>query len=277
MTTSGVIAVPVDGGSIQVTIYSGALMPAISLLCVHGWTLDQHSFDLQRVLAQREMVVATFDRRGFGASPLEPDFARELDDLSKVTRALPGRVIVYGVSQGARLALRAAALGSIAPAGLILQGGHLDGYVCEELPEETIPFDHYRACFASGEVVAFQNHWGAHPLIAAGFGEAESKNLQGYFSHYRGLDLLTPNALPTPMDLQHRVRELGIPIMTVVGSLETRARRAHAAEIERLTGAHRLIVEGGGHLCHLSHPDRVNAGVLDWCAGVSARARDGVE
>ena len=79
------------------------------------------------------------------------------------------------------------------------------------------------------------------------------------------------------MDLQHRVRELGIPIMTVVGSLETRARRAHAAEIERLTGAHRLIVEGGGHLCHLSHPDRVNAGVLDWCAGVSARAGDGVE
>jgi len=241
VTTSGVIAVPVDGGSIQVTIHSGALMPAISLLCVHGWTLDQHSFDLQRVLAQSEMVVATFDRRGFGASPLEPDFARELDDLSKVTRALPGRVIVYGVSQGARLALRAAALGSIAPAGLILQGGHLDGYVCEELPEETIPFDHYRACFASGEVEAFQNHWGAHPLIAAGFGEAESKNLQGYFSHYRGLDLL------------------------------------HAAEIERLTGAHRLIVEGGGHLCHLSHPDRVNAGVLDWCAGVSARAGDGVE
>ena len=60
-------------------------------------------------LRRAKWWVATFDRRGFGASPLEPDFARELDDLSKVTRALPGRVIVYGVSQGARLALRAAA------------------------------------------------------------------------------------------------------------------------------------------------------------------------
>jgi len=277
MTTSGVIAVPVDGGTIEVTIHSGALIPATTLLCVHGWTLDQHSFDLQRALAQSEMAIATFDRRGFGANPLQPDFARELDDLSKITLALPGRIIVYGVSQGARLALRATALGKIVPAGLILQGGHLDGYVCEEQPEETIPFDHYRTCFASGDVEAFQRHWGAHKLISAGFGEAESRNLRGYFSHYRGLDLLTPNALPTPMDLQQRVGELGIPIMTIAGSLETGARQAHAAEIERLTGAHRLTVEGGGHLCHLSHPDQVNAGVLKWCAEVSARIGDGVE
>lgn len=266
-----------DGGVIPVTLHAETLAPVVTLLCLHGWTLDHSSFSAQQSLGRQGMAMATFDRRGFGANTLPPNFSQEVDDLSRITRALPGRVILYGVSQGARLALRAAALGAVAPDGLILQGGHLDGFVCEEPLGEAIPFDYYRACFGVQDVTAFQQHWRQHPLVAPGFDGSETTDPAAYFAKYRGIDLLTPNALPAQMDLREQVGQLNIPVMTIVGSLETHSRKTHACEIEQLTDARRLTVNGGGHLCHLSHWKTVNAGLLGWCSDLSARITDRIE
>ena len=275
--TPAILEVPVDDGVIDVTVYGDSVESSVTILCLHGWTLDQRSFEFQRHLARSPFCLATFDRRGFGASPLAPNFTREVEDLHYISRALPGHVFVYGVSQGARLALRATALGRMAPAGLILQGGHLDGFIAEEQPAEMIPFDDYRASLASGDIDAFRQSWRRHPLVSAGFDETPGTDPMFYVSQYRGLDLLTPDALPAPMDLREQVDALRIPVMTIVGTLETPSRKAHAAAIEELTGAQRLSVDGGGHLCHLSHPERVNPYLHAWCSEVSARIGDGVE
>lgn len=273
--TPTILEVSVDDGVIDVTVYGDSVEPSVTILCLHGWTLDQRSFEFQRHLASPPFCLATFDRRGFGASPLEPNFTREIEDLQYISRALPGHVILYGVSQGARLALRATALGRVAPAGLILQGGHLDGFTSEEQPAEVIPFDDYRISLASGDIDAFTESWCRHPLVSAGFDETTEP--MSYVSQYRGLDLLASDALPVPMDLREQIGALKIPVMTIVGALETPSRKAHAAAIEELTGAQRLSVDGGGHLCHLSHPERVNPYLQAWCSEVSARIGDGIE
>ena len=277
METPAILEVPVDDGVIDVTVYGDSVESSVTILCLHGWTLDQRSFEFQRHLARPPFCLATFDRRGFGASPLEPNFTREVEDLHYISRALPGNVFVYGVSQGARLALRATALGRVAPAGLILQGGHLDGFTSEEQPAEIIPFDDYRAFLTSGNIDAFRQSWCRHPLVSAGFDGTTNVEPMSYVSHYRGMDLLAPDALPVSMDLREQVGALQIPVMTIVGTLETPSRKAHAAAIEELTGAQRLSVDGGGHLCHLSHPERVNPYLHAWCTEVSARVGDGVE
>ena len=108
-------SVAVTGGSIEVLIDQLACEhsegrasagPRINLLCLHGWTLDSRSFNPQLALVSSQLQLVRYDRRGFGRNTLPPCFQTELDDLPAIMRSLSGSVVLWGVSQGARLALR---------------------------------------------------------------------------------------------------------------------------------------------------------------------------
>jgi len=240
----------------------------LTLICLHGWTLDYRSFSAQRTLANHGVRLVRFDRRGFGGSKVAPDFQCELQDLDALISLCDTPVILYGVSQGARLALRYAVLGGYPLAGLILQGGHVDGLVVDDTPHEAIPFETYRQWLKQGEIDRFRQHWSQHPLVNAGMDKKTSKDVLSLIERYDGADLLTRGALPTAIDIRADLALLSLPILTVVGSLEVASRKLHAQAIQSLTGAHALNIAGGGHLCHVSHAQQVNEGIKAWLDGL---------
>lgn len=259
---------PVDLGDAKRDLFvtqSQSIPAQVTVICVHGWTLDHRSFVAQRALADRGVRLVRYDRRGFGHSALAPNFQRELDDLDFLVSHFDTPVVLYGVSQGARLALRYAVLGKQPLAGLILQGGHVDGLAVDESPGEAIPFDTYRSWLAQGDLARFRQHWMQHPLVCKGMGTLTSQEILSLIDTYRGADLLIDDALPVSMDLRPEIDGLTLPILTVVGSLETASRKAHARAIQSLTGAEELTVPGGGHLCNVSHSQQVNDGISAWC------------
>jgi len=246
-----------------------------TLVCVHGWALDHGSFAPQCTLSERGIRVARFDRRGFGSSTLEPNFAQELMDLNHIIMTLDGPLILYGVSQGARLVLRTVAL--LCPGrvvGMVVQGGHLDGYEVPQTPEETIPFERYTQWIAEGDIARFQRDWIHHPLVAGGNGSMSVEARRELISSYIGSDLVTPGALPVPIDIRDRLRQCRIPTLVLTGSEETPSRRIHGAAIANLTGGRIEEIEGGGHLCNLSHPARTNAALAAFLG--QCRARTGL-
>jgi len=267
-----VINVPVRGGSLEVVIDHPETPNAgeITLLCVHGWALDHHSFAPQSSLVTESMAVARFDRRGFGESSLAPDFEAELDDVARILEYIPGPVVLYGVSQGARLVLRTLAL--ITPAnvvGVVVQGGHLDGYSVEQTRAETIPFDLYQSWIAAGDINRMREHWIRHPLVAAGNEDMSLAARRALVSGYRGADLMTEGALPESRDILDLLAQLQVPALVITGTEETPSRKAHGDAIADLLRGDVATIDGGGHLCNLSHPNAVNAVLKNFVAACS--------
>lgn len=251
--------------------YSG---PAISVLCLHGWTLDHRSFDAQLALVSPQLQLVRFDRRGFGSNRLRPCFQTELADVGAIMASLSGPVVLWGVSQGARLALRYWVAASTTddgvmakPVAVISQGGHVDGLAIDDPDDQAIPFDRYRQLLAQGDKAAFAQAWGQHPLVVGGATASQRAEMASLINGYTGADLFTEGALPTPMDLRSTLPNLQAPLLVVTGSQETASRQQHASYLaDQVPHARLMTIDGGGHLCNITHHDAVNTEVRRWLA-----------
>ena len=262
--------IAVDGGRLTLSVVEPdqAISMRATLICVHGWTLDARSFQQQSALATQGLRVVSYDRRGFGLNTMAPDFAAELSDLAAIVRAFNKPVVLWGVSQGARLVLRFIAHHASAVSAAIAQGGHIDGIVINESADEAIPFQRFTELVARGDLSQFQREWLQHSLITGGFDEGQRWSLGSLIDRYSGADLLQPESLPQPCDLRALLSAQRTPLLSLSGSLDSDARRQQAKLLVSLAGAEHCEVSGGGHLCNISHAATVNAAVNQWLSSV---------
>lgn len=94
------------------TIAVDAVGAGPAVVCVGGALNDRHS-TAPVAAAMTGFTVYSYDRRGRGDSGDTPPYAveREIEDLAAVIESSGGSAMVYGMSSGAVLALRAAAAG----------------------------------------------------------------------------------------------------------------------------------------------------------------------
>lgn len=76
------------------------------------------------------------------------------------------------------------------------------------------------------------------------------------------------------VDLRARVRELACPVLLVVGSRDRFTGEASQRMAAMLPRASLVAIEGGGHLCHMTHPKPFLAAVLPFLAGAVTRAAE---
>ena len=254
------------------TLSDGGHTPLIDLgagtavLLVHGWTLDHRSFEPQYPLADTARLIS-YDRRGFGRCSSAADLEREPSDIIDLLDQLSlERVVLLGVSQGGRIALRTACAFPDRFSGLILQGAPLDGYAVEESPTERIPLDDYRNWVRAGRIADVRAHWLAHPLMRNGLQtEEQCEAIRAMVASYDGRDLVTTGSQVTDWQVIERLPTLPLPIMTITGSLETESRQQTARKICALaTTAVDTRISGAGHLSNLSHAADYNACIRNW-------------
>jgi pimeloyl-ACP methyl ester carboxylesterase len=253
----------VSGGELNVLFY-GNPNAAIKLVCVHGWTLDRRSFFGQKSLADNNVCVVLYDRRGFGENTLPPSFDWDLSDLSTLCESLGPKTIIYGVSQGARLALRLVAQRPDCAAGLILQGGQVDGLEVHEDAREAIPFAQFTELAKAGDLQTLHALWLQHPLLTGGVKSEQRGALADLVSAWRGTDLITPNALPRAADVTDKLASVRHPTLLLVGEHETRARQTHTAYLQRHLNAETVKIAHAGHLLNWSHPTESNNQIGQW-------------
>lgn len=242
------------------------------LLLVHGWTLDHRSFAAQLPLAEQFQLLR-FDRRGFGESTAKPDLGAETADIDAIIDRLGvERVHLLGVSQGARVALRYAALRPERLRSLILQGPAVDGFVPPMEDSSGIPLADYMALAEQGELDELRRRWLAHPLMSSETLNADqTADLREMVAGYRGLDLLagTPAASAIP-GLLETLGTLDLPTLLLTGERETEARRAHCARLaEVMRDVREVVLPGCGHLSNYSQPRAYNRAVSEFITAVS--------
>lgn len=258
------VRLPMDGGALALIIDEPVGPARATVICLHGWTLDGRSFEAQRALAEQGIRWVRFDRRGFGASDLPPNFDQELSDLSAVIDVFEGPIYLYGVSQGGRLALRYMVENGGRLAGAILQGSHVEGLSVEEQPGDGIPLDEYTQLIASGQIAAFREAWLNHPLVSGGATREQRDGMAVLIDRYTGQDLLVPNSRGSSVPVWPELSKWNKPLLVISGSAEVASRREHASVLRTLPGCREVIIEGGGHLCNVTHAEAVNNALLEW-------------
>lgn len=237
--------------------------PRATLVCLHGWSLDHRSFERQIPLAEYEIDIISFDRRGFGQNKLTPSPDLDLSDVHHIVLSIETPVILYGVSQGARLALRYAQAYESHLSGLVFQGGLADSCVFDPTTEDEPPLALYTSMAEQKRLQELRDHWSDHPLMSRGMSLADKKEIRRQLERYDAADLTMPaSGSIFPSDKTRRSR-LKLPMLVAVAEQDSNQRKFQAESLIRECNATALR-SAGGHLFNFSHPQSFNQGFFRW-------------
>lgn len=237
--------------------------PRATLVCLHGWSLDHRSFERQIPLAQHGVDIVSFDRRGFGQNKLTPSPDMDLSDVHHIVLSTELPVILYGVSQGARLALRYAQAYESHLSGLVFQGGLADSCAFDPTSADEPPLALYQSMAERKQLHTLRDHWSSHPLMSRGMSSSDKQEIRQQLESYDATDLLTPVSASIFPSQKARRSSLQLPMLVAVAEQDSEQRKFHAESLIEECNATSLRSQGG-HLFNFSHPEDFNEGFLTW-------------
>jgi pimeloyl-ACP methyl ester carboxylesterase len=244
------------------------------LVLIHGWSLNLRMWDPQVSALSRRFRVIRYDRRGFGKSTGNEDITWDADDLNALLDHLGvTKAHILGMSQGGRVALQFARNHPDRLSSLILHGAPApDGFGLPWSGADRTRFDEWGTIAREQGIDAFRRAWSAHPLMEIPAGHADAKaRLAELVAAYRGGRFLTP-ASPSGAGAAITMDDLpriGVPTLVLVGDKEVPFLQIVARALAYyLPNARLATVPGGGHMVNLIEPDKYNAAILKFLAGV---------
>jgi 3-oxoadipate enol-lactonase len=202
-----------------------------------------------------------YDRRGYGRSPASTTWYTETEDLATLLRSRKvSHTILVGSSHGGELSIDFTLQYPALVRQLVLVGAVVSG----------MPYtDHFlnrgmnnSQAFEKNDVPGGLANWAKDKYLLAPGHDAAKKRL---------LDLLTANpqdmthsdyARPTQAAL-HRLKEIRIPTLIIVGDADIPDVHAHAGAIEAgIPGSKRVVIAEAGHLMYLEKPEEFSRVVI---------------
>lgn len=245
----------------------------IPLLCLHGWTMDHTMWRYQSPLADRNIMLISYDRRGHGTRPdgncgLIPD----LQDIATIIDHLKlDRLALIGMSQGARIAHIYAQHNASRISHLILQGAPAAEDQLTDITNPLIPIDAYRALMQAGNMKEFRDQWLHHPLMHC-TEDGPRQHLHEMVERYRGTDLLSSSSLKAEPSERSDVQKRSYigPLLAITGDQEPHPLRHYADHLidKHRSMSHqpaiRLDIQGHGHFTNMTIPHKVNDAIFDF-------------
>jgi 3-oxoadipate enol-lactonase len=223
------------------------------IVFVHGWALNLEMWTPQVELMQDQWRIIRMDRRGFGASRGTPSLADDVRDLVALFDHLRlDRAALVGMSQGARVVMRAVPQLESRLACLVLDGAPLD----HAFTEQDVPIERYRHLVATNAISTFRSEWLRHPLMQLhDKRSAAGPLLERMLASYKATDLKIPASQDVATDC-HAVApaDIKIPTLVVNGEFDEERRRVGDILFSALPDARRAIIPGAGHLPNLDRP-----------------------
>jgi 3-oxoadipate enol-lactonase len=252
---------PVNGVTISYTD-SGGDGPAVVLS--HGYLMDAEMFEPQvAALAPRYRVI-TWDERGFGGTRPDGPFSywdSARDVLGLLDHLGIERAVLGGMSQGGFLSLRAALTAPERVRALIL----IDSQAGLENPDSVPAYEQMEQIWTD------QGPGPVQDVVAAIIlGEPGSVDYAPWFAKWAAWDRdelrLAFRCLLDRDDITGRLGEVTCPALILQGTADAAIPMERAEAMQAgLSGPTTLVrIEGGSHAANLSHPDQVNAAILDF-------------
>lgn len=263
---AGPEAAPPDSGRSATGIVWSARGRGPALVLIHGTNLDRRLFDGDVAAWADHHRVIRYDLRNHGASAAAGGPWSDVADLAAVLDAAAvDRAVLLGLSAGASVALEAALAHPGRVAGLVLVSPSIRGYrpAPGEVPDVFGPL---AQALGEGDPDAAGTALLETPTMAAP-ARVRPRVAEMVRANLR-LFAVDPSwaAPPDPLPLRALPR-VRAPTLILAGGDDMPAvlsqARLLAAGIE---GAELRVVERGGHLLNLTHPETVQRLVRDWLA-----------
>lgn len=240
--------VAVLGGSLHVEEQGSG--PAIVLL--HGWALDARVWTRQFGRLTDKFRLIAPDRRGFGRSTAPPGLGHEPQDILDLLDQMHiDQCVLWGMSQGGRVAQRFAAKHSDRLSGLILQSAPMDG-VAPPPASEAIPIEAYTQLAHQGDLNTLRQKWLAHPIMKCDDLSSQSV-VASMVASYDARDLNAPGDMGRPCEGLAGVQ---VPTLVTVGTAETNWLISTAKKISSCISRSTLqVINDAGHFSNLTHPE----------------------
>ncbi len=250
MTGVSRLLLPVGDGQLDVRIAGRG--PALVFL--HGFSVDQRSWEPQVRSLSGAFTCITYDLRGFGDSSLPTDDYDHSDDLAAVLgRLAPDGAIIVGLSLGANIALSCAGRHPERLRGLVLASSGLAGHDWGRA--ERPPAAAERIAREAG-VEAARTFWLAHPLFASlDDHPAARRAVRRMIADYSGWHWAAPGrvakiAAPPPLDA------VRVPTLVLSGGRDVTGYRQIAANLaDGIPGARLVHLPDAGHMMNLECPE----------------------
>lgn len=239
------------------------------VILAHGFLMDRTMFAPQVRALEGEFRVITWDERGFGETEFDGrpftywDSAR--DCLGLLDHLDIERAVVGGMSQGGFLSLRTALLAPERVRGLVL----IDTQAGTEDPERLPQYRQMQETWlAVGPVDELAN---AIAELILGDPELNAQ----WIAKWRTLDRERVMKQPGDCllgrdDIADRLREISCPAIVFHGTADASIEMQLAEALcNGLPGCVGLVrIDGGSHAANLTHPDAVNAPLLEFLRGL---------
>jgi len=259
--------VPVPGGQLH-AVADGDGPP---ILLFHSWVADLRAWDpVVPLLVDAGYRAVRFDARGFGSSTTEDiEVSHHADGRAVLDAFGIGQAALVGNSRGARTALDLVVETPERAVALVWVGGGIGGFEGGETPEELAIWERIEAVEKAGdldglaelEVQLWVDGPGQPPGRAAAWVREAVREMDRPLldpDHVWG----TPVALDPPAS--DRLSEVRIPVLAVVGALDTSGTQAAAVRLEgAVAGARRVVIPDAAHMVGMEAPETLAGLILE--------------
>lgn len=252
-----------------------------ALVLVHAGIANHTMWDPHLAGFARRRRVLRYDLRGFGKSTAAADLFSHGDDLLALLDHLDiGSAVLLGVSYGGRAVLEAALADPERIGALVLVSPSLSGLEARPTPSEQALLERDEAFGAAGDWEAMAANdvalwvdgpggppgrapaWVRHKVKAMALGDYVD------FERRYPTEASWPRPRAEGEPLVERLAELAVPLLIVLGALDTSTTFAAAEAVEAsVATAQRLVVPDTAHMLPLEVPelfvDRVLAFLAD--------------
>jgi 3-oxoadipate enol-lactonase len=253
---SGYLAL--DGGRIFYEVFG----KGFPLVFIHDGLAHSVVWDAQVADLAGDYRVVRYDRRGYGRSDKPEKAFSNVADLDTLVQFLKlERIILIGSSAGGGLAIDYTLAHPERVEGLVLVGAVVNGM--------GYSFHFMRRGYANYSLDAEENleNWiNDQYSIVPGNDEARARLEEILRACPNDLDFSRERfSLEPPAPALERLSEIAVPALLVTGEKDIPDVHVHAGAIEAgIRGAHRVIIDGTGHLLYLERPDAFNAAVREF-------------
>ena len=260
-------SVAVPGGHLHVDV-DGDGPP---ILLVHAGIVDLRSWDpLVPYLVDAGYRVARYDIRGYGQSTTDDIEFSNRADLRAVLDGLGvDRAVLVGNSRGAMISLDTILETPERAAAFAWVGGGIGGYEAESTPFETAIYERADALMETKDVEGIADL--EVEIWVDGINQKPGRAPAWIRDAVRAMDLplLQPDRImgrPIPLEppANQRLGEITIPVLAVVGALDTSDTQSAAARLEEgVKGARRVVFPDVAHMVAMEAPGRLAALIME--------------
>jgi 3-oxoadipate enol-lactonase len=261
-------SVAVPGGSLHVVV-DGDGPP---ILLVHAGIVDLRAWDpLVPFLVDAGYRVVRYDTRGFGQSTTDDVEFSNRDDLRAVLDDLGiSRAAIVGNSRGAMIALDTILETPDRAVAFAWVGGGIGGF--EGNPptaDEMAMYDRADELMAADDIKALADL--EAQIWVDGIGQTPGRAPAWIRDAVRDMDLpllkkdrVMGRPIPLEPAANKRLGDLHVPLLIVVGALDTTDTRASAVRLEdAVEGARRIVYSEVAHMVGMEAPERLAGDIVE--------------